>query len=229
MLQLRETRIIRSLPENVAPGVIIHEEGVPLAYVKVNGEQFVQPCTGASGELFAGFSLSRNVPPAVLPKVEQIVGKVGTQSLMRAPVAGQVLVKAADGSTRTIIATGAPAATEVKISAQGDFTNHADDVDVSFTVQYMYIPSVIEAQTVVGDLPIGGLPSSAMGTIGSIKQANISTNFYDASADWSNVSLVKLGAGVLVPGTAADHVPGVIVKNAPSVDNGFLTVGLNVA
>ena len=38
MLQLRETRIIRSLPERVAPGVVIPEEGIPLSYVKVDGE-----------------------------------------------------------------------------------------------------------------------------------------------------------------------------------------------
>ena len=47
MLQLRETRIIRSLPERVAPGVVIPEEGIPLSYVKVDGETCVQPCITA--------------------------------------------------------------------------------------------------------------------------------------------------------------------------------------
>ena len=69
MLQLRETRIIRSLPERVAPGVVIPEEGIPLSYVKVDGETCVQPCTGAGVEIFAGVSLSRNSPPAALPMV----------------------------------------------------------------------------------------------------------------------------------------------------------------
>ena len=110
MLQLRETRIIRSLPERVAPGVVIPEEGIPMSYVKVDGETCVQPCTGAADEIFAGVSLSRNSPPAALPMVVEFAYGSGSGKFPRAPIDGQLMVKnVADGSTRAVVAA-APAA-----------------------------------------------------------------------------------------------------------------------
>ena len=68
MLQLRNTRIYKSLFENLATGVAIQEEGVALAFVKEAGETKVQPSTGAAGERFAGFAIARNMPPQTLPQ-----------------------------------------------------------------------------------------------------------------------------------------------------------------
>jgi hypothetical protein len=87
----------------------------------------------------------------------------------------------------------------------------------------------VEAQSIVGDAPIGGLPSTALGEIGALKQATISTNFFDASVDWSTAMYVALANGMFTVGSAADHVPNVVVRNAPSADNAFLTLSINVA
>lgn len=157
MLQLRETRIIRSLPERVAPGVVIPEEGIPLSYVKVDGETCVQPCTGSGVEIFAGVSLSRNSPPAALPMVVEFAYGSGSGKFPRAPIYGQLMVKnVADGSTRTVVAA-APAAGEIQVDAQGNYALNVADAGANFTAQFHYIPSVVEAQSIVGDAPIGGL------------------------------------------------------------------------
>ena len=229
MLQLRETRIIRSLPERVAPGVVIPEEGIPLSYVKVDGETCVQPCTGAADEIFAGVSLSRNSPPAALPMVVEFAYGSGSGKFPRAPIGGQLMVKnVADGVTRTVVAA-APAAGEIQVDAQGNYALNVADAGANFTAQFHYIPSVVEAQSIIGDAPIGGLPSTALGEIGALKQATISTNFFDASVDWSTAMYVALANGMFTVGSAADHVPNVVVRNAPSADNAFLTLSINVA
>lgn len=228
MLQLSETRIIRSLPENVAPGVIVPEEGIALAYVKVNGEMFVQPSTGANGEQFAGISYSRAVAPNIIPYVEAITAEL-TGKFARVPVTGQLRVKTAAGAALTVINTGTPTNVQILVVGQ-DYTVHADNEGEVLTAQYHYVPSVIEAKTYIGEAPIGGLASSEQETIGSIKQATVSTNFFDISKDWTTTVFAKLGAGgVLTPGTLSDHIDGVVVRNTPTVDNAMLTISLNVA
>ena len=229
MLQLRETRITRAFPADVAPGVVIPDEGIPLSYVKVDGVTYVQPSTGAANEIFAGVSLSRSVPPTSLPLVLEIAYNVAGGKFPRKPITGQLLVVAkSDGTTRAVVAAAA-ASGEIQVLADGSWKLHADDAGETFRVQMHYTPDVLEAQQVVGDAPIGGLPSTALGQIGAIKVAQISTNFFDASVDWTTAMFVKLGAGMFTVGTAADHTPGVVVKNSPSQENGFLTLSINVA
>lgn len=227
MLQLRETRIVRSLPERVAPGVSIPEEGIPLTYVKVDGETFVEPAV--DGGIFAGVSLSRNTPPSALPMVHEFAYGTGSGQLPRAPINGQLLIKnKVDGSTRTPV-VGAPNAGEIQLDAQGNWAANVADASAVFVAQFHYVPSVVEAQSIVGDAPIGGLPSTALGEIGALKQATISTNFYDASVDWSAALYVKVDGGLFTVGSAADNLPGVVVRNAPSADNAFLSLSINVA
>lgn len=229
MLQLRETRIVRNKHENVLPGVIIAEEGIALVFVKDGGETKVQPSTGAANEVFAGVSLSRNTAPASLPFVQEaVVGNTGVVELVRAPIAGQLNVKA-NGEQLTIVNTAPANADEVQVSGR-NLVFHADRKGASYTAQFLYAPTVTEARAVIGDGPIGGLSSTAESVIGVLKDAQVGTNFFDASADWSDAMFVKLGAnGTFTVGTQNDHVPGVIVKNAPNAGNPFLVISIMVA
>ena len=226
MLQLRETRIVRSLPERIAPGVSVPEEGIPLTYVKVDGVTYVQPAV--SGGMFAGVSLSRSTPPMALPMVTTIVGDAAGGKFLRAPIVGQLLVKDANGDTRDVV-TAAPAAGEIQVDAQGNWVTHASDAGVTLTAQFHYTPSVTEALSVIGDVQPGGLASAQTGDIGALKQATISTNFFNASADWSTVLYVTVSNGMFVPGNAGDHIVGAVVRNAPSADDAFLGLSFNVA
>lgn len=228
MLQLRETRIVHTHPHDVLTGTIIPEEGLALVYVKEGSETKVQLSTGAANEQFAGVSYARNVPPAYLPSVlTGVVAADNTFELPRNPVAGQVLVKIG-GVVCTVVAGTPAAANEVKIGNLEIITNSSAGMPI--TVQMMYAPTVIEARSIIGDAPIGGLPSSAQGSIGVIKYAVIGTNSYDASADWDNALHVKTAAnGTFTVGSLAVHIPNVIVKSAPNAANPFLVLSLNVA
>lgn len=226
MLQFRESRIIRQLPDNLVPGVIVHEEGIPMSLVKQAGVTYVQIAQGNAGEIFAGVSLARNTPPAILPMVEQFAAAATSKQLARLPITGQIFVSI-DGAG---VATSTSAASGTNVQLVGDTLTF----DPAFygkvvTVQYQYAPSVEEARLIVGQAPIGGLASDSMGVIGLVKQGRISTNMFDASQDWSSATHAKLGNGVFEPATAADGIPGVVVKNSPGVDNPFLILDLNVA
>jgi len=228
MLQLRNTRIYKSLFENLATGVAIQEEGVALAYVKEAGETKVQPSTGADGERFAGFAIARNLPPQTLPLVEEGTAEA-SGSFTRAPIAGQVLVKVG-GVSLTVLTDPAatPQADEIVIVGSS-YKVAAGNVGKALSAQYLYTPTVQEARTVIGDAPYGGLAANALGTVGVIKQAEVATSFFDASADWSNTTYAKLDAGgKLTVADATTGIPGLIVKNSPTVGSPFLVVEINV-
>ena len=225
MLQLRNTRLYKSLFENLASGVTISEEGIALTYVKEAGETKVE--TGVAGGVFAGVALARNLPPATLPLVEQgVIPVSGAGTLTRSPLAGQFLVKI-NGVAATVVAS-APAAGEVAVTADA-YEFNAADAGKTAVFQYMYAPTVTEARAVLGDMPYGGLAANALGTIAVIKQGEIATSFFDASADWSTTLFAKVVAGgMFAPATQATGLPGVTVKNSPSVGNPFLVLEMNV-
>jgi hypothetical protein len=228
MLQLRETRIVRSSHMPVLSSQIIEEEGMALVYVKELGETKVQKSTGAAGEVFAGVSLSRHSHPGQLPYVQdQVVPASNVVTLARTPIPGQLLVRL-NGTICTLVAAAPAAATEVQLVGADLHFNAAAGKTVS--AQFQYTPTVIEARTVLGDAPIGGLSSSAEGVIGQLKDAVLGTNHFDASADWSNAMFAKLAAnGSFTVGTDADHLQNVVVHNSPNAANPFLVLSINVA
>jgi hypothetical protein len=225
MLNMMNTRIVDSDSAAVESGALINEEGTALVYVKENGVTKVRPSTGVAGEIFAGASLSRSAPPAVLPNVEEfVIPAGGVVELARTPLANNYLLKiegaAADND-------GASAAGHYEL-VDSDLTFHADDVGKPAVIQYMYEPTVSEARTMTGDVPQGTrLASTVMGSIGRITRGYISTNMFDASADWANAIKVKLGAnGVFTVGGSGATVPGAVVMNAPSSEDALLTIHL---
>lgn len=229
MLQLLETRIVRTTHSPVLSGSIIHEEGMALVYGKEDGETKVTTSSGVAGEIFAGVSTSRNSPPAVLPYVdESLVPSNGQFELTRTPLPGQLLVKVG-GVQRTVVAAAPADATEVQLSGGTLIFANGQGGQTLFA-QYIYEPTITEARMQVGDQPIGGLSSTMLSVIGVLKDAQIGTNMFDASVDWTNAMYVKTAPnGTFTVGDAADHIPNVIVKNAPSAANPFLVLTMTVA
>lgn len=225
MLQMRNTRLYKSLFEALASGTSIQEEGVALTFVKENGETKVE--IGVAGGKFAGVALARNMPPATLPLVEEgSVPQSGTGKLTRSPNAGALLVKL-DGVAVSLVA-GAPAAGEVEVVGDS-YTFNTADAGKMATFQYQYTPSVVEARSIIGDAPYGGLAANALSTIACVKQGEIATSFFDSSADWSNALYAKvIAGGMFAPATAAAGIQGVTVKNSPNAGNPFLVLELNI-
>lgn len=208
MLVQKYTRFHNTEHRDVEPGVIIEEEGIALVFTSVNGKTYVKPSTGVAGEIFAGFSVSRNSPPRYLPRVleDVVVPENGIVDLNRVPLTGQILVKI-EGVVQTISANAPTAAGEVQLVGQklffftgtpaaGSDPAVAGDQGRELFVQFIYEPTVMEARTIIGDAPIGGLPSTYQERIGvTARSEAIGTTYYDASKDWAGVFNPRLGAG----------------------------------
>ena len=234
MLVQKYTRFFNTEHRDVEPGVVIEEEGIALVYTKVNGRTYVRPSTGAAGEVFAGFSVSRNSTPKYLPKI--LAGKLipdsGVIDLGRIPLTGQILVKVGGVSGSVLeVSANEPVAGKVQLQGQklfffqgtpADGSNPAviGDIGKEVYVQFIYEPTVAEARTIIGDGPIGGLPSTNQERIGiAARMEELGTTYYDASADWSGVFNPKLGAdGRLTTGGSGTTLQNVIVMETPVAD-----------
>lgn len=231
MLVQKYTRTFNTEHRDVEPGIVIQEEGVALVWSKVNGRSYVRPSTGAKGEIFAGFALNRNSPPAFLPKIVSgvVVPESGVVDLARQPITGQILVQVG-GDTLSITAN-APTDGTVQLvgtklyfflgtPAEGANPAVLGDNGKELFVQFMYEPTVSEARTVLGDLQIGGLASTEQERIGVTTRAeSLATTFYDASSDWAAVIHPKLGVdGRLTASGNGTLLENVIVMQTPVAD-----------
>jgi hypothetical protein len=231
MLVQKYTRFFGTEHRDVEPGVVIEEEGIALVYTKVNGRTYVRPSTGAAGEVFAGFSVSRNSTPRYLPKViaGRLVPDSGVIDLGRIPLTGQILVKV--GGNVLEISANAPVEGKVQLQGQKLFffqgtpaegANPAviGDIGKEVYVQFIYEPTVAEARTVIGDGPIGGLPSTNQERIGvATRMEELGTTYYDAAADWSGAFNPRLGAdGRVTTAGNGTILVNVVVMDTPVAD-----------
>lgn len=232
MIQQKYTRIFHTEHRPVETGVIIQDEGVALVYVKEGDRTVVRPSTGAPGERLAGLALSRNAPPLFVPFVQE--GKVeGSElELPRTPIAGQILVRL-DGEAVTLSAgttptnDGAGASTSVALEDNVLYFG-ADQAGKQLYVQMMFEPTVTEARQYNGDVPVGGLPSSAQGIIGVITKGDVATSYYDAAADWSSAITCKLGPdGILTTEGNGNEAKDVTIISAPTAANPLLVINLD--
>lgn len=232
MLQLANTRFGSTFHREVATGVTITTEGVALVYVMEGGKSKVRPSTGAAGEVFAGFSLSRNSQSTRL--TEELEVKVPATApfvvnLPHAPVDGQIRV----GTLAPVAEAGdAPAAGEFSLTGKALTLNAALAGQV-LRVSLAFAPTFQEAMAATGNDPVGGLPSTALGVIGVIKEGDVFTDQYDVTAEWKADGApqdVYLGAnGLLTTKTGGTKVGAVTILNVPSVGAGFLGVSVRSA
>lgn len=231
MLVQKYTRFFNTEHRDVEPGVIIEEEGIALVWTKVNGRSYVRPSTGAAGEVFAGFSVSRNSTPRYLPRIiaGRLVPDSGVIDLGRIPLTGQILVKV--GGDVVEISANAPVEGKVQLQGQklyffqgtpaaGENAAVVGDIGQEVYIQFIYEPTVAEARTVIGDGPIGGLPSTTQERIGiAARMELLGTTYYDAGADWSGVFHPRLGAdGRLTTAGDGTLLTNVVVMDTPIAD-----------
>lgn len=229
MLQLANTRFGSTFHREVATGLTIKTEGVALVYVMENGKAKVRPSTGVAGEIFAGFSLSRNSQSSRLTEELEVKAPATAPfvvTLPHAPVDREIRV-----STLTITADAgdAPAANEFDI-VENKLTFNAAQAGQVFRVSLAFAPSYQESISAIGNDPMGGLPSTAMGVIGVIKEGDIFTDQYDVTAEWKAdgaMQDVYTGAnGLVTTKTTGTKLGTVQITQVPSVGAGFL--GLTV-
>ena len=227
MLFQNATAIVQTQEADLLPGEVIHEEGVALVWTREGGHSFLRLSTGAANEVFAGFALARSMPPANMNRVEEfVIDATKKFTASRVPNAGALLVKI-DGTKATQEANAAPSAEGI-VGVQGaDLYFHADDIGKKVRIQYAYELTVTEARSYTADAPIGGLPSNVEGRIAYIKLGNVATSMFDPTADWSadNVLHPSLGAdGLLTIGGNGTVLKGLIIKQAPTTERGYLII-----
>ncbi|AXG66532.1 putative structural protein [Dickeya phage vB_DsoM_JA13] len=229
MLYQIATDIVMSNEADLLPGEVIHEEGVALVWHRENGKNYLKLSRGVQGEIFAGFAMARNMPPAYQIMVEEFtIDATLAYTLQRQPKAGQTLVKIAKTKADEVTGGAAPDAGEVAFDG-AELKFNSADIGKKVHIQYAWELSVSEARAITGDAPVGGLPTNIRQRVAYIKLGNISTNMIDASADWQNDTVLNpsLGAGgLLTIGGNGTLLKGVIIKKAPDATNGYATFEL---
>ena len=231
MIVLQATRILKTDSKALLSSILHEEEGEALVFVKEDGELKVRPSLGVAGEIFAGFSYARALPPSMLVKVEEFtIPSTGIVELQRTPIEGNMLVKIA-GVAVAAADIGADAAAPDaagKVNKVGDTLYfHADDADKAGSIQYMYEPTVSEAREVTGDAPINEAVNN-MGRVGFIRVGTVGLTNFDASVDWTNVINPRLGpGGILTASGDGVLLSNVVVDNSPTTDQDYLIVSIS--
>lgn len=224
MLQLANTRFGHSFHRDVATGNVVDVEGSALAYVMEGGKAKVRKSTGAAGERFAGFSLSRNTQQSRLTEIVTVrvpATAPYTVELKHEPIANQIRV-----AGLTIAAEAA----EGKVKQAGKvLTFDASAAGQSFEVALAFVPTVLEANARLGQAPVGGLAAVAMNVVGVIDEGDVFTDQYDVTADWVgdgvNPPNIYLGAdGLLTTKSGGTKLNSVTLIQVPSAGSPFVGV-----
>lgn len=218
-----------SVERPVAQGFTVTAEGQALVADRTGGLYGVKPSTGASGEQFAGVSISQQLTPLYLPIMEVLtVPATGTYAvtLAKTPAGGTLRVVSSGAG---VLAAGSPGAEVDEYSITGNvITVNVARAANTLTINYRYSPTTVELATVQGDIPPGGSVSLVLGSVGVIRRGDIYTSEYDTSVDWTAANpLVYAGANGLfttVQGTAA--LVNCTVIGVPSASNPFLGLEL---
>lgn len=224
MIYFPLTKIVDSSEAVVAPGANITAEGQALIRVTAAPAQGVTPSLGASGELFAGFSLlgvsAAPLPALYATKVESFkVPGSGIVALAKTPVAGQLAVF--DSTAGAAVATPTVVGNTVTSLTSGN----------TVTVTYKYALSVIEARALQGDVQPGGYAGGAVGQVGIAKRGVIFTDQYDASVNWAAATAIKLAANGQITDQAGSGVAltGAYVVSTPSQEVPYLGIEFSAA
>lgn len=228
MLQLANTRFGSTFNRLVATGYTIWTEGVPLSYIMEGGMAKVRPCQGTTGEIFAGVSLSRNSQNRRLTEILTVAVPMTAPyqvSIPHEPIPGEIAVYGMD-----IITSGTPADGQV-LQVGKTLTFNAAQAGKVVTVGVAFVPSILESVAASGNDPVGGLPSTSVGTIGVIKEGDVYTDQFDVTADWTGNGVdpvpVYLGSnGLFTTKPGGTLLTSVVVLQVPTAGNAFL--GLSV-
>lgn len=228
MYEASSTFIQDTISRKIAAGEMFTESGIIATYTRENGELEVRLSRGSANEEFAGVTLTRSVPPAILHKVvEAVIPSAHKVDLGRTPIIDQHIVKI-DNAKATMVADAESIDAAGKYALEGDFVIfHAEDEGKELFVQMAYEPTVAEAREVLGDSPIGGLSETVTDMVTLITKGQVGTNMFDAASDWSATDVLhpKLGTnGRLTLDGSGRELTNVFIVNAPSSENSCLVI-----
>lgn len=229
MFNISNFRKLQTITRSVTPGKAIANEGQLLKSVLTQGQETLEPATGADGEVLVGFAIQRAIRPSTKVVVETLAVDVaagGTVTLSHSNlVSGTLRVVKADGTT-----LASPADYSVAIST-GIVTFIAATAE-AVTFYYVYNLTVNEADVLYKNAPIGSNAASFWGTVtAAVGFGEISTDQYDTTQDYAGAgaTLVAGAGGVITIGGTGEAIPGARVIKVPTSDDPLLTIAFSFA
>lgn len=221
MIHLDLSKLFRTNERRLASDVTLAAEGKAAVAVYEDGEMRVKPSTGAAGEKFAGILFSCRTPLETVPAVSSLKASGTSLTLPHTPIPGSLRIQG--------LTEGAPATKAGEYSVNGQaVTLNAAQAGGTFTVQYTYSPSVLEAQRLQGDVEPGAAVSSALRVSGVVEGGEVFTSEFDTAADWSNPTSVRLGADGKFTTSGTGVVVPCLVTRLPSAGNAMLGLSFNI-
>lgn len=234
MFNLANFRHLQTVTRSVTPGASITAEGQILKSVLTQGQETLQPATGAAGEVLVGFAIQRNLRPSTKVVVETLAVNVangGTVTLSHSNLVSSTLRVQAKGED---VAAGTTGSTYSVNLTSGVVTfNAATTASVTFT--YVYNLTATEADILFKNAPIGSNASSVWGTAtAAVGFGEITTDQFDTTKDYTTVTattnaLTAGAAGIITVGGNGTVIPGGRVIKTPTSDDPLLTIGFNFA
>lgn len=219
MLDLSRLWIKKSKEIALSAGATVSAEGIPMISSLENGVEVVSPSAGASGENFVGFSFSETMTPAVKVKVETITvpsSSPYTVTLSKNNLVGtQIHI---EGMTEGTVADGVYAVND----ATGIVTFNVAQAGVTVDATYRYYPTTQEVLMEDAVSIESQTATDFLRQIGIIMEAELHTDQFDASIDWTSATAVKLDAGILTDHTGSGVTIPVTIVAVPSVDSPWL-------
>jgi len=228
MIDPRSTLYRDTINRPAADAAMLSESGFVCVYTRENGVTQVRKATGVAGEVFAGFNLTRTVPPEHLVRViDAVVPANHTIELPRTPILEQLLVKIGDTKAE-LVADSADLLESVVVLDGNVLTFHVDDEGKDICITFAYEPTVSEAKEVTGEAPYGGLAEPTTNVVTLVSKADaLGTSFFDASCDWADATSIhpKLGAnGCLTLDGSGSELTNCIILSAPTEETPFLVI-----
>jgi hypothetical protein len=221
-------QISHELP--VVAGATIVAEGQCLMANTVAGVFGVQPSTASDGtKRFMGFSVSEQMTLVSFPKVEDfILGAGGVFVLSRVPSSGIVLVYDVTVPGTVVTANGGGAGTGWTLTSNSLAISNSL-IGHEFRVFYRFAPTVVEAQSIQGDIRPGGPAALLLNQVGVLKSGIVYTSEYDVAVSWMTTDpVIYAGANGQVTTTAASsiQIKGAVISapNASGPDGAFLGI-----
>jgi hypothetical protein len=222
MLILPKTRfdVSSSRPGVLAANHGVTESGQALVYTVAGAETTVKAATGASGEIFAGFSLTDQGYPTRIAAIYTVAGTGSANASVT------TLPAFINGSAYVRDQTGASASTKVTVSSVGLVALTGSNVlGETYTIVYGATPTLADTLRLYGEYPRQGA-IDAGAQVGLGKKGRFTTTNFDTTINFAvGDNNVTLGAGgILTKGGTGVVLDNYIVAAIPVSGSPFLTV-----
>lgn len=231
--------LVRELP--VATGQSVAKEGLCLVKVMESGVAKVKPSTGASTDIFCGFSTSDNESITTQPRVEQVtvpssspytIQLSSTTPAGSGPASYEIRVYNASTTTEFSQVATIVGANQFVLSSTGVLTVSGTYAGDTLDVYWRVNLSALEAQTLFYQRHPNNTAGSILNQVGVMcGHGEMYTYQYNASVNWGSVTAgnVICGAsGIVTSGAAGSYnTVGEIIK-VPDTSDASLGIAFNV-